>query len=233
MKIQLAKKETPKSVNSKPPQYLVFAISISSLIQKSKKRETIGPDKTGRRNSSAREPPKEREWKNYLLPLFPLLRSRLSLSLLLLAVAPCARNLPCVERQTSAWRAAERTREENREWKCEGFVLVGRAKMGQLKLLLLLALQLCYVNAEILTPPYFNLAAGKGISATATCGVGTPGPELYCQLVGAISDQETNVNNQTIIQGQVCVNFVWIYAFMCFCSSYTSGCNDYDVTLFG
>ncbi|XP_014209765.1 laminin subunit alpha isoform X2 [Copidosoma floridanum] len=58
-------------------------------------------------------------------------------------------------------------------------------------------------RAEILTPPYFNLAEGKEIIATATCGVDTPGPELYCQLVGANSDQDANIN-QNIIQGQQC-----------------------------
>ncbi|KAJ8668735.1 hypothetical protein QAD02_010398 [Eretmocerus hayati] len=60
-------------------------------------------------------------------------------------------------------------------------------------------------EAEILTPPYFNLAEGKEIVASATCGVDTPDPELYCQLVGANSDQEAATNlNQTIIQGQQC-----------------------------
>lgn len=38
-----------------------------------------------------------------------------------------------------------------------------------------------------LSPPYFNLAEGSRISATATCGqdeAGTPRYELYCKLVG-------------------------------------------------
>ncbi|PBC25348.1 Laminin subunit alpha [Apis cerana cerana] len=54
---------------------------------------------------------------------------------------------------------------------------------------------------EILTPPYFNLAEGKEIIASATCGVDTPGPELYCKLVGANADQHEDIN---LIQGQVC-----------------------------
>ncbi|XP_029032401.2 laminin subunit alpha [Osmia bicornis bicornis] len=54
---------------------------------------------------------------------------------------------------------------------------------------------------EILTPPYFNLAEGKEIIASATCGVDTPGPELYCKLVGASADQHEDIN---LIQGQVC-----------------------------
>lgn len=53
---------------------------------------------------------------------------------------------------------------------------------------------------EILTPPYFNLAEGKEIIASATCGVDTPGPELYCKLVGASADQHEDIN---LIQGQV------------------------------
>lgn len=56
-------------------------------------------------------------------------------------------------------------------------------------------------TAEILTPPYFNLALGKRITATATCG--DEGPELYCKLVGANADQEEHV-----IQGQVNLIFL-------------------------
>lgn len=57
-----------------------------------------------------------------------------------------------------------------------------------------------YVNAE-LTPPYFNLAEGRKISASATCGVDTDEPELYCKLVAA----NTEVDKQlySLIQGQV------------------------------
>ena len=81
---------------------------------------------------------------------------------------------------------------------------MGARRSGTALVLLLLALlQGRRCGAEILTPPYFNLAEGKEIIATATCGVDTPGPELYCQLVGANSDQELNIN-QNIIQGQVC-----------------------------
>lgn len=56
-------------------------------------------------------------------------------------------------------------------------------------------------QAEILTPPYFNLATGRKITATATCGEDTEGPELYCKLVGANADSD--VNNVNLIQGQV------------------------------
>lgn len=56
-----------------------------------------------------------------------------------------------------------------------------------------------YTNCE-LTPPYFNLAEGRKISATSTCGVGTDSPELYCKLVGA---NRENDNKYSLIQGQV------------------------------
>ncbi|XP_050301015.1 laminin subunit alpha [Anthonomus grandis grandis] len=57
------------------------------------------------------------------------------------------------------------------------------------------------IKCETLTPPYFNLAEGKNITATATCGVDTEGPELYCKLIGSNSDNEPNIN---VIQGQYC-----------------------------
>lgn len=53
-------------------------------------------------------------------------------------------------------------------------------------------------NAE-LTPPYFNLATGRKIYATATCGSDTDGPELYCKLVGANTENDI----YSVIQGQV------------------------------
>ncbi|XP_045509429.1 laminin subunit alpha [Colias croceus] len=61
----------------------------------------------------------------------------------------------------------------------------------------LLLLCTSVVRAEILTPPYFNLALGKKITATATCG--DEGEELYCKLAGANADHDEHV-----IQGQVC-----------------------------
>lgn len=53
-----------------------------------------------------------------------------------------------------------------------------------------------------LTPPYFNLAEGRRIVASATCGVGTDGPELYCKLVGANTEND-HQNQYSVIQGQV------------------------------
>lgn len=43
------------------------------------------------------------------------------------------------------------------------------------------------VNGFSLHPPYFNLAEGTKITATATCGEDEAGksvPDLYCKLVG-------------------------------------------------
>lgn len=56
------------------------------------------------------------------------------------------------------------------------------------------------VDAE-LTPPYFNLAEGRKIAASATCGVETEEPELYCKLVGA--NTENYNHSRKLIQGQV------------------------------
>ena len=58
------------------------------------------------------------------------------------------------------------------------------------------------VNAQVLTPPYFNLAQGRNITATATCGEDVPGPELFCRLTGATgSDDQTT---REVIRGQLC-----------------------------
>ncbi|KAM6918219.1 laminin subunit alpha-3-like [Xenentodon cancila] len=54
-----------------------------------------------------------------------------------------------------------------------------------------------------LNPPYFNLAAGSRISATATCGqdeAGAPRYDLFCKLVGGPANGLPTQN----IQGQFC-----------------------------
>ncbi|CRK95486.1 CLUMA_CG008955, isoform A [Clunio marinus] len=55
----------------------------------------------------------------------------------------------------------------------------------------LFILTLANVEGE-LTPPYFNLAEGRKISASSTCGVDIDGPELYCKLVGSHTDDQQN-----------------------------------------
>ncbi|XP_026292152.1 laminin subunit alpha [Frankliniella occidentalis] len=72
---------------------------------------------------------------------------------------------------------------------------------GLLLAVLVLVALAAEVHAEVLTPPYFNLAERRRVTATATCGEGTQGPELYCKLVGANADKDANME---IIQGQVC-----------------------------
>ena len=76
------------------------------------------------------------------------------------------------------------------------------------------------VNSE-LTPPYFNLAEGRRIAASSTCGLDIDGPELYCKLVGSHTDDAQNKTlfdyhddhfhtealarqGHVVIQGQVC-----------------------------
>jgi hypothetical protein len=70
-------------------------------------------------------------------------------------------------------------------------------------------------NSE-LTPPYFNLAEGRKITASSTCGVDIDGPELYCKLVGTHTDDQKNNTNvedplnpigHVVIQGQVRIDF--------------------------
>lgn len=74
-------------------------------------------------------------------------------------------------------------------------------------------------NTE-LTPPYFNLAEGRKIAASSTCGLDIDGPELYCKLVGSHTDDQQNKTafdvhddpfhtslsrqGHVVIQGQVC-----------------------------
>jgi len=79
------------------------------------------------------------------------------------------------------------------------------ARMALLLCATLLAAWAHTAHGELLTPPYFNLAEGRRISATATCGDGDNPSELYCKLVGATAE-----DNQNIIHGQVII-------FMCFC----------------
>lgn len=80
----------------------------------------------------------------------------------------------------------------------------------------LLFVAICCVSATshenetlVLNPPYFNIARGRQIEATATCGEGfaTPGEqgELYCKLTGNTADIY-RPGEHVIIQGQYCDN---------------------------
>lgn len=59
-------------------------------------------------------------------------------------------------------------------------------------------------DAQALTPPNFNLAVGRKVEATSTCGVGVTEPELYCKLTGANPDKEEVIGEFEVIQGQLC-----------------------------
>ncbi|XP_069958976.1 laminin subunit alpha isoform X2 [Cherax quadricarinatus] len=72
---------------------------------------------------------------------------------------------------------------------------------GTLLLVLTLWLVAAFIfpsQAQVLTPPYFNLAENRRITASATCGEGVPEPELYCKLVGANADRDASTD---FIQG--------------------------------
>lgn len=95
--------------------------------------------------------------------------------------------------------------------KCSSELLVSTSVI-----IFIVLLHLCGQCDAELTPPYFNLAEGRKIYASSTCGVDSDGPELYCKLVG--SDIETNING-TVINGQVKGFFP---QFFCVCSNSNS-----------
>ena len=57
----------------------------------------------------------------------------------------------------------------------------------------------------VLTPPYFNIAENRPITANATCGEGVGvGKESFCKLVGGFDRiDETWGRNKEILDGQV------------------------------
>ena len=56
----------------------------------------------------------------------------------------------------------------------------------------------------VLTPPYFNIAENRKVSANATCGEGTNQREMYCKLVGYDRiDAYGSIGGTDIIDGQV------------------------------
>ncbi|KAI1304937.1 Laminin subunit alpha [Halotydeus destructor] len=80
--------------------------------------------------------------------------------------------------------------------------LSGLASSSCLLLAFLTTALIAVVNGQkfyALNPPTFNLAEGKKILATATCG--DPQPEMYCKLVGA--NWHDNIRND-IVDGQAC-----------------------------
>jgi len=73
-----------------------------------------------------------------------------------------------------------------------------------LSLSLMMMLTMRSADAQALTPPNFNLAVGRRVEATSTCGVGVTEPELYCKLTGANPDKEDVIGEFEVIQGQLC-----------------------------
>ena len=77
--------------------------------------------------------------------------------------------------------------------------------MATSKLLLSLVVLATTASAQyVLTPPYFNIAENRPITANATCGEGGVGKESYCKLVGGFDRiDETWGMSKDIIDGQV------------------------------
>lgn len=76
-------------------------------------------------------------------------------------------------------------------------------------LMLVSFLELSHGQATGLQPGQFNLASGRKVVATATCGEGLSHPEMYCKLIGANmerGDQQQRVGHEKyfIVQGQLC-----------------------------
>ena len=59
------------------------------------------------------------------------------------------------------------------------------------------------VKGQVLSPPYHNLAEGKPVQATATCGEDVSERELFCELTGAHPNVVPHTSHH-VIQGQVC-----------------------------
>jgi len=92
---------------------------------------------------------------------------------------------------------------------CDGGLLIYNVIMSVLwtPICVLVCVLLSFISvtdAQALTPPNFNLAVGRKVEATSTCGVGVTEPELYCKLTGANPDKEDVIGEFEVIQGQLC-----------------------------
>lgn len=59
-------------------------------------------------------------------------------------------------------------------------------------------------DQEVLNPPYFNIAEGRRIQATETCGEKV-GKEFYCKIIGSMWTENVDFNqDQLVLQGQAC-----------------------------
>ena len=59
-------------------------------------------------------------------------------------------------------------------------------------------------ECQVLTPPYFNLAVGRSIESSATCGEAVDDEELFCKLTGANPGSREGFQEYNVIQGQLC-----------------------------
>lgn len=86
--------------------------------------------------------------------------------------------------------------------------MAGRSFHFGASLILTLVFSLKLVSSQFLTPPAFNLAEGRNIYASATCGEGVSEPELFCKLTGATGDRGHRYlaaePEPLIYQGQLC-----------------------------
>lgn len=62
-----------------------------------------------------------------------------------------------------------------------------------------------YCHGSFLAPPYYNIAEGKFVHASHTCGIGegVVDREMYCKLVGSMWT-ETAHSPTDLVQGQAC-----------------------------
>ena len=78
------------------------------------------------------------------------------------------------------------------------FVTMAEGTLRPASVIFILFSLILIITGQVLTPPTFNLAKGRAISATATCGYedAEPGPgfvELYCRLTGATGTTEDDI----------------------------------------
>lgn len=119
------------------------------------------------------------------------------------------------------------------EFALSGFNRPLAAMGGHHQMWLLSAILMVVLPSAIaeLTPPYFNLAEGRKILASSTCGLDIDGPELYCKLVGSHTDDQQNKTlfdyhddhfhtaalsrqGHVVIQGQVRWSATWFWKSM-------------------
>uniref|UniRef100_T1KF64 Laminin N-terminal domain-containing protein n=1 Tax=Tetranychus urticae TaxID=32264 RepID=T1KF64_TETUR len=59
------------------------------------------------------------------------------------------------------------------------------------------------IDQEVLNPPYYNIAEGRKVHATGTCGEGV-GKEPFCKIVGSTWPDLEIDYNYTVVRGQAC-----------------------------